>query len=200
MHTRACQAAQRLHLPLHDDRAFEDARRGLVSPLPPEGVLRPNGRPVWNLQAYGFLANEQSPDSVHPGLWRHARLNMVTGLFKVCDRVYQVRGIDLANMTILEGDTGLIIIDPLTSTQVAAAALSLYHQHRPKRSVVAVVYTHSHVDHFGGVRGVIDEADVLSDRVQVIAPVGFMDDAISETVMAGNAMTRRALFQYGAWH
>ena len=198
MHTRACQAAQRLHLPLHDDRAFEDARRGLVAPLPPEGVLRPNGRPVWNLQAYGFLANEQSPDSVHPGLWRHARLNMVTGLFKVCDRVYQVRGMDLANMTILEGDTGLIIIDPLTSTQVAAAALSLYHQNRPKRPVVAVVYTHSHVDHFGGVRGVIDEADVLSGRVQVIAPVGFMDDAISETVMAGNAMTRRALFQYGA--
>jgi alkyl sulfatase BDS1-like metallo-beta-lactamase superfamily hydrolase len=198
MHTRACQAAQRLHLPLHDDRAFDDARRGLVAPLPPEGVLRPNGRPVWNLQAYGFLAHEQAPDSVHPGLWRHARLNMVTGLFKVCDRVYQVRGMDLANMTILEGDTGLIIIDPLTSTQVAAAALALYHQHRPQRPVVAVVYTHSHVDHFGGVRGVIDEADVLAGRVQVIAPVGFMDDAISETVMAGNAMTRRALFQYGA--
>ena len=122
MHTRSCQAAQRLHLPLHDDRAFDDARRGLVAPLPPEGVLRPNGRPVWNLNTYGFLANEQAPDSVHPGLWRHARLNMVTGLFKVCDRVYQVRGMDLANMTILEGDTGLIIIDPLTSTQVAAAA------------------------------------------------------------------------------
>lgn len=197
-HTRRCQAAQRLHLPLHDDRAFEDARRGLVAPLPEEGVLRPNGRPVWNLQAYGFLAQAQSPDSVHPGLWRHARLNMVTGLFKVCERVYQVRGMDLANMTLIEGDTGLIVIDPLTSTQVASAALALYHQHRPERPVVAVVYTHSHVDHFGGVRGVIDEADVLAGRVQVIAPIGFMEDAISETVMAGNAMTRRALFQYGA--
>ena len=197
-HTRACQAAQRLHLPLHDDRAFEDARRGLIAPLPEEGVLRPNGRPVWSLQAYGFLADAQSPDSVHPGLWRHARLNMVTGLFKVCERVYQVRGMDLANMTIIEGDTGLIVIDPLTSSQVASAALALYHRHRPLRPVVAVVYTHSHVDHFGGVRGVIDEADVQAGCVQVIAPAGFMHDAISETVMAGNAMTRRALFQYGA--
>jgi alkyl sulfatase BDS1-like metallo-beta-lactamase superfamily hydrolase len=90
MHTRACQAAQRLHLPLHDDRAFDDARRGLVAPLPPEGVMRPNGRPVWNLQAYGFLADAQAPDSVHPGLWRHARLNMVTGLFKVDRRALRV--------------------------------------------------------------------------------------------------------------
>jgi len=195
--TIACQHAARRWLPLTDTRSFDDARRGHVADLPPGAVTRANGAPVWNLDAYGFLADEDPPDSVHPGLWRHARVNMVTGLFRVVDRVWQVRGLDIANMTIIEGDSGLIVVDPLISTEVAAAGMALYYQHRPRRPVLAMVYSHSHVDHFGGVRGVIDEADVLAGRVQVIAPAGFMDEAVSENLLAGNAMGRRALFQFG---
>lgn len=195
--TRACNHAQRRLLPMADVQSFEDARRGFIADIPELGVMRANGTPSWNLKAYGFLADEEAPDSVHPGLWRHARANMVTGLFKVCDRLYQVRGMDIANMTIIEGDTGLILVDPLTCTEVAHAALELYFAHRPRRPVLAVIYTHSHVDHFGGVRGVIDEADVKAGRVQVIAPAGFMEEAVSENVMAGVAMGRRALFQFG---
>lgn len=195
--TQACQHAQRRLLPLADQQSFEDARRGFIADIPALGVARADGGKAWNLQAYGFLGEEEAPDTVHPGLWRHARVNMITGLFKVCERLYQVRGMDISNMTILEGDTGLILIDPLISTEVARAALELYYEHRPRVPVRAVIYSHSHVDHFGGVRGVIDEADVQAGRVQVIAPVGFMEDAVSENVMAGNAMLRRSLFQFG---
>src|SRR5262249_26566489 len=127
-----------------------------------------------------------------------ARLNQFHGLFKVTERVYQVRAFDLSNMTIIEGDTGLIIIDTLISAQTAKAALDLYRQHRPAKPVVAVIYTHSHADHFGGVGGVIDEADVKAGKVAVFAPVGFMEHAVSENVIAGNAMSRRALYMYGA--
>ena len=198
--TRACQHAALRWLPMTDQQSFDDARRGFIADLPTGAITRANGTPVWNLAAYGFLADEQPPDTVHPGLWRHARVNMITGLFKVCERVYQVRGIDISNMTILEGDSGLILIDPLVSTEVARAALALYRQHRSDQAhkpVVAVVYSHSHSDHFGGVRGVIAEADVLAGRVQVIAPKAFMEEAVGENVMAGNAMVRRALFQFG---
>ena len=195
--TRACQHAARRWLPMSDTQSFDDARRGFMADIPALGVTRPNGGPVWSLAAYGFLADEEAPDSVHPGLWRHARVNMITGLFFVAERVYQVRGMDIANMTIIEGDSGLILIDPLISAETARAALALYFEHRPKRPVAAVVYSHSHVDHFGGVRGVIDEADVLAGRVQVIAPKGFMEEVVGENVMAGNAMTRRALYQFG---
>lgn len=198
--TRACQHAARRWLPMADQQSFDDARRGFIADIPPGVITRSNGAPVWNLAAYGFLAEESPPDTVHPGLWRHARVNMITGLFKVTERVYQVRGIDISNMTLIEGDSGLILIDPLISTEVAAVALALYRAHRPDQAhkpVVAVIYSHSHVDHFGGVRGVIDEADVQAGRVQVIAPRGFMEEAVSENVMAGNAMSRRALFQFG---
>jgi len=196
--TSACQHAARCWLPMADAQSFDDARRGHIADLPAQAVTRANGGPVWNLAAYGFLADEVAPDSVHPGLWRHARVNMITGLFKVTERLYQVRGMDISNMSIIEGDSGLILVDPLISTEVARAALDLYYAHRPHKPVVAVVYSHSHVDHFGGVRGVVDEADVRAGRVQVIAPKGFMEEAVSENVMAGNAMTRRALFQFGA--
>ena len=180
-----------------DLQSFDDARRGFIADIPALAVTRANGGPVWSLEAYGFLAEEEAPDTVHPGLWRQARVNMITGLFKVTERMYQVRGFDISNMTLIEGDSGLIIIDPLISTEVARAALELYFVHRPRKPVVAVIYSHSHADHFGGVRGVIDEADVSAGRVQVIAPLGFMEEAVSENVMAGNAMSRRALFQFG---
>lgn len=198
--TRSCQHAALRWLPMADQRSFDDARRGFIADIPPGVIKRANGGPVWNLAAYGFLADKSPPDTVHPGLWRHARVNMVTGLFKVTERLYQVRGLDISNMTIIEGDSGLILIDPLICTEVAAAALALYREHRPDQAhkpVVAVIYSHSHSDHFGGVRGVIDEADVIAGRVQVIAPHGFMEEAVSENVMAGNAMSRRALFQFG---
>ena len=198
--TRACQHAARRWLPMTDRQSFDDAMRGFIADIPAAPITRAKGGPVWSLAAYGFLAEESAPDTVHPGLWRHARVNMITGLFKVTERLYQVRGLDISNMSVIEGDTGLILIDPLISTEVASAALALYRQHRPDQAhkpVVAVIYSHSHSDHFGGVRGVIDEAEVRAGRVQVIAPKGFMEEAVSENVMAGNAMSRRALFQFG---
>ena len=127
----------------------------------------------------------EAPDSVNPALWRHARVNMVNGLFKVTDRMYQLRGLDLSNMTIIEGDTGLIVIDPMTAVETAKAGMDLYFKHRPKKPVVAVIYTHSHADHFGGVRGVVTDADVASGRVKIIAPKGFMEEAVGENVIAG---------------
>ena len=153
---------------------------------------------IWNLAGYKFLESDRAPDTVNPSLWRQAQLNQIHGLFKVTDRVYQVRGFDLSNMTIVEGDTGLIVIDPLLSAQTAKAGLDLYRQHRPAKPVVAVIYTHSHADHFGGVRGVVDEADVKAGKVAILAPAGFMEHAVAENVIAGTAMSRRALYMYGA--
>jgi alkyl sulfatase BDS1-like metallo-beta-lactamase superfamily hydrolase len=152
---------------------------------------------VWSGKAYEFEQADTHPDTVNPSLWRLAQLNAHAGLFQVTDRVYQVRGLDLSNMTIIEGDTGLILVDPLTVTETARAALDLYYQNRPKKRVLAVVYSHSHGDHFGGVRGVVDEADVKSGKVNIYAPVGFMEHAVSENVLAGNAMSRRAKYQFG---
>ncbi len=121
----------------------------------------------------------------------------ISGLFQVADRIYQVRNYDLSNMSIVEGDTGIIVIDPLVSTETAKAALDLYYQNRPKKPVVAVIYSHSHVDHYGGVRGVVDEADVKSGKVKIYAPVGFLKAAVAENVMAGTAMSRQASYMYG---
>lgn len=195
--TRQVQQAARERLPDGLGQAFDDARRGLIEPIGDTVIAGPEGRPIWSMRPYGFLGRDEAPDTVHPALWQHARLNAIGGLFKVTDRVYQVRGFDMANMTIVEGDSGLIVIDPLTSTETARAALALYAKHRPVRPVVAVIYTHSHVDHYGGVRGVVDEAEVRAGRVQVIAPLGFMEEAVSENVIAGDAMARRALYQFG---
>ncbi|MFQ5974396.1 MAG: alkyl/aryl-sulfatase [Alphaproteobacteria bacterium] len=155
------------------------------------------GTPVWNLNLYDFLAEEEAPATVNPSLWRLARLNMAHGLFKVVDRIYQVRGLDLANMTIIEGDAALIIIDPLTAAETARAALALYYTHRPTKPVIAVIYSHSHTDHYGGVRGVVSDETVRAGEAQVLAPDGFMEAVGGERVLAGNAMLRRAQFQFG---
>jgi alkyl sulfatase BDS1-like metallo-beta-lactamase superfamily hydrolase len=184
-------------LPFADRQDFEDARRGFIATIPNAEVKAPDGRVIWSLAGYGFLDNDRAPASVNPSLWRQAQLNQVHGLFKVTERVYQVRSFDLSNMTIIEGDTGLVVIDPLISTQTAKAALDLYLQHRPRKPVVAVIYTHSHADHFGGVRGIVDEADVKAGRVRILAPNGFIEHAVSENVIAGNAMSRRAQYQFG---
>jgi len=185
-------------LPFGDTEDFDDARRGFLGTLPEVEIKNADGRVVWSLRDYAFLADEQAPPTVHPSLWRQARLNMANGLFHVTDRIYQIRGFDISNMTLIEGDRGVIVIDPLISTEVARAGLDLYRQHRGPRPVTAVIYTHSHTDHYGGVRGVIDGAAVEAGDVPVIAPDRFMEEIVSETVLAGPAMIRRAQFQFGA--
>jgi alkyl sulfatase BDS1-like metallo-beta-lactamase superfamily hydrolase len=184
-------------LPFANRQDFEDAQRGFIATTPNAEAKMPDGRVVWSMAGYEFLKGDPAPASVNPSLWRQAQLNQFNGLFKVTERVYQVRGFDLSNMTIIEGDTGIILIDPLISIETAKVALNLYYQHRPKKPVVAVMYTHSHADHFGGVRGVVDEADVNSGKVKILAPNGFMEHAVSENVLAGNAMSRRAEYQFG---
>jgi alkyl sulfatase BDS1-like metallo-beta-lactamase superfamily hydrolase len=174
---------------------FEDAQRGFIATLPDAHIEADAGGVSWSLKPYGFLTGN-SPDTVNPSLWRMSQLNAIHGLFKVSERVYQVRGFSLANVTFVEGDTGLIVIDPLQFTEHARAAIDLYRRHRGARPVVAVIYTHSHRDHYGGVRGVISPADVRNG-VQVIAPFGFTEESFSESILAGVPMRRRAMFQFG---
>ncbi len=196
--TAACNHAWYERLPFHDQSDFENVRRGFIADFDGDEVRREeDGRLVWDFRAYPFLKEEQAPDTVNPSLWRLARLNYASGLFKVCERVYQIRGFDLSNMNVIEGDSGLIIMDPLISAEVAAAGLETYYQHRPRKPVVAVIYTHSHVDHFGGVRGVVDEQDVQAGKVAIYAPQGFMEETVSENVFAGPAMLRRSQYMYG---
>jgi len=196
--TLALNRAVRDTLLFADTQDFEDARRGFIGSLPEVEITNAAGRVVWSLKEYGFLDAEQAPPTVNPSLWRQARLNMHHGLFRVADRLYQIRGFDISNMTIIEGERGLVVIDPLISTEVAWAGLELYFTHRPRRPVIAVIYTHSHVDHFGGVRGVVDEKAVQAGQVEIIAPTGFMEEVVSENVLAGTPMVRRAHFQFGA--
>ncbi|MFJ8061372.1 alkyl/aryl-sulfatase [Streptomyces sp. NPDC096142] len=179
-----------------DTQDLEDARRGFLGTAADSVVKDADGRAVWDLGAYGFLDGE-CPATANPSLWRQSRLCSDHGLFQVTEGVYQVRGFDLSNMTIVEGDRGVLVIDPLISSETAAAGLALYRGHRGDRPVSAVLYTHSHVDHFGGVRGVVTDADVAGG-VPVLAPQGFLEHAVSENVYAGTAMGRRAAYMYGA--
>ena len=193
---REANAAVRMHLPFDNREDFDDARRGLVAPLSEPLITATDGRVVWDADGWAFVDGE-CPDCVNPSLWRQSQLNVIHGLFEVCEGIYQVRGADLSNMTIVEGDEGVLVIDPLISTETAAAALALYREHRGDRPVTGLLYTHSHVDHFGGSRGVVDQADVDGGRVPVIAPEGFLGHAVSENVYAGGAMIRRATYMYG---
>ncbi len=197
--TPVIEALNRGHvaaLPFDDTRDFEDADRGFIGALEPCVVTAADGRVVWDNDAYGFL-HDDAPPSVHPSLWRQSALCAKQGLYEVVEGIYQVRGLDLSNITFIEGDTGVIVIDPLVCTETAAAALGLYRKHRGDRPVTAVIYTHSHVDHFGGVLGVTTQADVDAGRVPVLAPEGFIGHAVQENVYAGTAMTRRAAYMYG---
>ncbi|WP_090770255.1 alkyl/aryl-sulfatase [Nonomuraea maritima] len=178
-------------LPWHDMGDFEDADRGFVAKLSPAVIKTLDGRVVWDGDAYDFL-REGCPDTAQPGLWRQGQLCARQGLYEVTDGVYQVRGLDVSNMTLVEGEHGVVVIDPLLSTECAAAALKLYRAHRGPRPVTGVVYTRSHADHFGGVRGVTDGG------VPVLAPRGFMEHAVVDNVYAGPARTRRGVYLYGA--
>ncbi|MFF0852972.1 alkyl/aryl-sulfatase [Streptomyces sp. NPDC003280] len=183
-------------LPYDDLGDFADADRGFVRAYTGGPITTPSGGTAWDPDAYRFLtdATEAPPATVDPSLWRQARLLSRQGLYEVTDRIYQVRGLDLSNMTVVEGDTGIIVIDPLTSAETAATALGLYRAHRGNRPVKAMIYTHPHVDHFGGCRGVLPDG---TDGVPVLAPRGFMEHAVSENVYAGPAMSRRAGYMYG---
>jgi alkyl sulfatase BDS1-like metallo-beta-lactamase superfamily hydrolase len=185
-------------LPFDDTRDFEDARRGFLGSLPEVEIRDERGRLVWSLGEYAFLGAEHAPPTVNPSLWRQARLNLSHGLFEVTEGIYQIRGFDISNMTVIEGDRGIVVIDPLISTEVARAALALYTAHRGPRPVTAVIYSHSHTDHYGGVRGVVAERDVGPGGVEVWAPARFMEEVTAEAVLAGTAMIRRAQFQFGA--
>ncbi len=196
--SRAVNDAFLKTLPFSDRTDFEDARRGFIATLPDGIIPGPTDKPAFNTKQYDFLKSDQVPATVNPSLWRQAQLNAINGLFKVTERVYQVRGLDIANMTIIEGDTGLILIDPLLSNETAKAALDLYLKNRPAKPVAAVIYSHSHADHFGGAKGVITEEDAKTGKVKVIAPDGFMEHAVAENVIAGNAMSRRAQYQFGS--
>ena len=184
-------------LPFADRGDFADAERGFIATIPDGTIMTASGHAAWSQKQYDFIDDGAAPDSVNPSLWRIAQLNRRHGLFQVCEGVYQVRGLDIANMTIVEGKTGIIVIDTLTCVEAGRAAIALYRAHRGDRPVKAVIYTHTHADHFGGVKGVVDEADVRAGKVPVIAPNLFMEHAVSENVIAGPAMLRRATYQFG---
>ncbi|MDE1186789.1 MAG: alkyl sulfatase dimerization domain-containing protein [Pantoea sp.] len=185
-------------LPFNDKTDFSDAHKGFIAALPEAVIKGAAGNVIWDPGQYAFIKEgEKSPDTVNPSLWRQSQLINISGLFQVTDGVYQIRNLDLSNMTIIEGDKGITVIDPLVSAETAKVGMDLYYKHRGKKPVVAVIYTHSHVDHYGGVRGVVDEADVKSGKVKIYAPAGFMEAAVAENIMAGNVMSRRASYMYG---
>ena len=193
----ARQSEVRKALPFADTADFDDASRGFLGSIENARIVSASGRVVWSLEPYGFLSDAEAPATVNPSLWRQSRLNMKHGLFEVVAGVYQVRGLDIANMTLIESDSGVIVVDTLTSIEGARAGMELYFKHRGRRPVAAVIFTHTHTDHWGGARGVLDEAMLASGKVPIIAPNFFMEHAVSENIIAGPAMLRRAQYQFG---
>ena len=187
----------RTRLHFDDSQDFDDAARGLIIRRKPNAVLDSGSVVVWDNDAYEFL-EEKCPNTANPSLWRQSRLNALSGLFKVVNGIYQVRGLDLSNITFVEGTEGVIVIDTLTSAETARAAVALYREHRGSRPIKAIIYTHCHADHFGGVKGVVSQEEVDSGSVRIFAPEGFLEHAISENVFTGTAMNRRAAYMYGA--
>lgn len=198
--TRQANEAVLKALPFSDRQDFADASHGLIAQPKELSIRDANGKVVWDMESYKQYigVDKAAPDTVNPSLWRIAQLNMQYGLFKVTDKIYQVRGYDISNITFIEGQTGWIVFDPLLSVETARAAFDLVTEHLGKKPIVAVVYSHSHADHFGGMRGIVSEDDVKSGKVRVIAPPSFAEHAVSENIIAGNAMSRRAVYMYGA--
>jgi alkyl sulfatase BDS1-like metallo-beta-lactamase superfamily hydrolase len=183
-------------LPFHNKQDFDDAIKGFIATDEALSITNARGEVIWRPDEYGFITGD-APASANPSLGRQEKLNNINGLFKVSDRVYQIRGYDLANMSILEGDTGWIVVDPLTTRETAAKGLALVRQHLGDKPITGVIFTHSHVDHFGGALGVISKAEIAEGNIPIVAPIGFIEEATSENVIAGNAMTRRSTFSYG---
>ncbi|RAK99434.1 alkyl/aryl-sulfatase [Aspergillus ibericus CBS 121593] len=187
-------ASEQLQPDFSDRTDFENASRGLIGSLQPGIIRAADGRPVYNNDAYHFLHDAECPPTANPKLWQQGQLASMQGLFEVTPGIYQIRGLDLANMTVVEGTEGVIIIDPLTSVECAAAALALYRKHRGDRPVTGVIYSHSHIDHFGGAQGVLSD----TASIPLVAPEGFVEEAMSENIYVGPAMRRRALYMYGS--
>jgi alkyl sulfatase BDS1-like metallo-beta-lactamase superfamily hydrolase len=183
-------------VPLADPQDFDDAKRGLVASDPDLKIAGPGGATVWDMPSYGFI-KDAAPASVNPSLWRQAQLNDIHGLFKVTDGLYQLRGYDISNMTLIEGKTGWIVVDPLTAKETAQRAWDFARKHLGDKPVTAVIFSHSHADHFGGVLGIVSAEDAKARHVRIIAPQGFMEESTSENVLAGTAMARRSLYMYG---
>ncbi len=187
-------------LPIEDGQDLADAQRGFIGTNEHAEVLHAKGHVIWSMRAYGFLDDEKPAATVNPSLWRQARLNRIHGLFEVTPRMFQVRGFDIANLTFIEGDTGLLVLDTGSTPDTAAASLALYRKHRDpdvKRKLHTVMYSHSHSDHYGGVAGLCTQAQVDAGEVKIIAPAGFMHESVAENVIGGAAMGRRAQFQFG---
>ena len=192
---RAQQEAEAT-LPADDgtDAAFAD--QGFIATRTDPLIRNGDGETIWDLDAYKWMG-DKPPATVNPSLWRHQKLLRKHGLYKLADGMWQVRGFDLSNMTIIQGSTGWILIDPLTNRETAKAALELVNQHLGTRPVTGILYTHSHADHFGGVRGVVEEEDIAAGKTAIIAPEHFVRETASENVIAGSAMARRANYQFG---
>lgn len=196
--TKQANDALYQQLPFDNKTDFTDAHKGFIAALPEAVIKGEGGNVVWDPKKYAFIKEgEKSPDTVNPSLWRQAQLINISGLFEVTDGIYQIRNLDLSNMTIIEGKEGVTVVDPLVSAETARVGMDLYFKNRGQKPVVAVIYTHSHVDHYGGVRGVVSEEDVKSGKTKVYAPAGFMEAAVAENIMAGNVMSRRASYMYG---
>jgi alkyl sulfatase BDS1-like metallo-beta-lactamase superfamily hydrolase len=195
-YTIEAQQKQREILPLADKRDFEEAKRGFIAAPPYRKIINDKGDVVWNMDNWNFLLSGKDYDSIHPSLQRQAILNMEYGLFEVVPGIYQVRGFDLANISFIKGKTGWIVIDPLTAKETSSAALKFVNEKLGERPVVAVIISHSHGDHFGGIRGVVDADALAAGKVQIIAPKGFIYESISENLFGGNAMTRRKSYTY----
>ena len=194
--TKEAQAQVLTSLPFDNTEDFKLAKRGLIARPDPLIIKGDNGEVIWDMSGLDYL-NGPRPDTVNPSLWRQAQLNAIYGLFQVTDRIYQIRGFDLANMTLIEGDTGWIIVDPLTATETVRAAMEVVDKHFGKRPIKAILSTHSHADHFGGIRALANEEDLESGKIRFVAPAGFVEEAASENVIAGNAMGRRASYMFG---
>jgi alkyl sulfatase BDS1-like metallo-beta-lactamase superfamily hydrolase len=191
--TKAANAAVLKALPFKNKQAFEDSAKGFIAPLENGGLVKnAKGDVVWDLPKFDFLNGDKpAPDTVNPSLWRQAQIMQhYTGLFKVTDGIYQVRGLDLSNITFIEAPEGVIVMDPLISAETARAGLDLYRKHRGNKPVVAVIHSHSHLDHYGGVMGVISHEDIKSGKVKIYAPAGYTEAALNESVIGGNRQTR----------
>jgi alkyl sulfatase BDS1-like metallo-beta-lactamase superfamily hydrolase len=197
--TKEANAAVLKALPFSNKQAFEDSKKGFIAPLENNGIVKnAKGDAVWDLTKFDFLSGDKAaPDTVNPSLWRQAQIMQhFTGLFEVTKGIYQVRGLDITNITFIEAPDGLIVMDPLISSETAKAGLDLYRKHRGDKPVKAVIFTHSHIDHYGGVKGVISDEDVKSGKVKIYAPKGFTEAALNEGVIGGNRQTRLSGYQY----